>query len=205
MTCRHGTHPACPLAEYQPCVSTSTTAATPIAMHRKVTRTRPHCSGKTAGRRGAKVLRRKRFHTGKNVSVQEAFGVLIFAVVIVAAIVAVATIFFRGKAYGQIGRGGLSIRDEVPRREPTGAVAVRERDDEIRQMLVARNERRERRGEAPLDIEAELARLTAPAVDAGLEAEVRQLVIARNERRERRGQPPLDVEAEVARQLRELT
>jgi len=136
---------------------------------------------------------------------QEAFGVVIFAVVIVAAIIAVATLFLRGKAYEQIGRGGLSIRDEVPRKEVTGAVAVRERDDEIRQMLVARNERRERRGEAPLDVEAELARLTAPTVDAGLEAEVRQLVIARNERRERRGQPPLDVEEEVARQLRELT
>jgi hypothetical protein len=135
---------------------------------------------------------------------QEAFGILIFAVVIVAAIVAVVTLFLRGKAYDQIGRGGLSIRDEVPRREPTGAVAVRERDDEIRQMLAARNERRARRGEAPLDVEAELARLTAPAVDPGLEAEVRQLVIARNERRERRGQPPLDVEAEVARQLRQL-
>jgi hypothetical protein len=72
-------------------------------------------------------------------------------------------------------------------------------------MLDARNERRARRGEAPVDVEAELARLTAPAVDPGLEAEVRQLVIARNERRERRGQPPLDVEEEVARQLRELT
>src|SRR4051812_300341 len=135
---------------------------------------------------------------------QEAFGVVIFAVVIVAAIVAIGTLFVRGKAYEQIGRGGLSIRDEVPRREPTGAVAVRERDDEIRQMLEASNERRARRGQEPLDIEAELARLTAPTVDPALEDEVRQLVIARNERRARRGQPPLDIEAEVARQLREL-
>ena len=135
---------------------------------------------------------------------QEAFGVLIFAVVIVAAIVAVGTLFIRRGLYEQIGRGGLSLRDEPERREPTGAVAVRERDDEIRQMLAARNERRARRGEAPLDIEAELARLTAPAADPALEAEVRQLVIARNERRARRGQPPLDVEQEVARQLRDL-
>jgi hypothetical protein len=136
--------------------------------------------------------------------VQEAFGIVIFAVVVVAAIVGVITLFGRSKAYEQIGRGGLSLRDEEPRAAPTGAVAARERDDEIRQMLVARNERRARRGEAPLDVEAELRRLTAPAVDPGLEAEVRQLVIARNERRERRGQPPLDVEEEVARQLREL-
>jgi hypothetical protein len=136
---------------------------------------------------------------------QEAFGIVIFGVVIVAAIVAIITLFGRSKAYEQIGRGGLSIRDEAMPKEPTGAVAARERDEEIRQMLDARNERRARRGEAPVDVDAELARLTAPAVDPGLEAEVRQLVIARNERRQRRGQPPLDVEEEVARQLRELT
>jgi hypothetical protein len=111
----------------------------------------------------------------------------------------------RSKAYDQIGRGGLSLNEDPMPKAATGAVAARERDDEIRQMLDARNERRARRGEAPLDVEAELARLTAPVVDPGLEAEVRQLVIARNERRERRGQPPLDVEEEVARQLRELT
>jgi hypothetical protein len=136
--------------------------------------------------------------------VEEAFGVVIFAVVIIAAVIAVATLFMRGKAYDQIGRGGLSLRDQDYRPEPTGAMATQQRDDEIRQMLEARNERRARRGEAPLDVEQELARLTAPAADPQLEAEVRALVIARNERRARKGQPPLDVEAEVARQLREL-
>jgi hypothetical protein len=129
---------------------------------------------------------------------------VIFVVVVVAALVAIVTLFGRSKAYEQIGRGGLSLRDETYKPEPTGAGAVRERDEEIRQMLAARNERRARRGEAPLDVEAELARLTAPVVDPALEAEVRSLVIARNERRARRGQPPLDVEEEVARQLREL-
>jgi hypothetical protein len=78
------------------------------------------------------------------------------------------------------------------------------RDDEIRQMLEARNERRARRGQPPLDIEAELAALVRPSADPGLEGEVRELVIARNERRVRMGRPPLDVDAEVARQLREL-
>ena len=136
---------------------------------------------------------------------QEAFGIVIFGVVIAASIVAVITLFGRSKAYDQIGRGGLSLNEDPAPKAPSGAVAVRERDDEIRQMLDARNERRARRGEAPLDVEAELARLTAPAVDPGLEAEVRQLVIARNERRERKGQAPLDVEDEVARQLRELS
>ena len=145
-------------------------------------------------------------HDRQNVGVQEAFGVVIFVVVVVAAIIAVATLFMRGKAL----RPDRPRRAVDPRRadrgaEPTGAVAVRERDDEIRQMLEARNARRERRGEEPLDVEAELARLTAPGRPTrGCEAEVRQLVIARNERRARKGQEPLDVEAEVARQLREL-
>ena len=77
---------------------------------------------------------------------------------------------------------------------------------EIRQMLEAKSARREARGEAPLDIEAEVAALTQPAAppDADLRDEVRQLVIARNERRARRGEEPLDVESEVDRQLREL-
>jgi len=136
--------------------------------------------------------------------VEESFGIVLFGVVAIAAVIAVATLFMRAGAYDQIGRGGMSIGDEAPRREPTGAIALRERDDEIRQMLTARNARRERKGEAPLDVEAELARLTAPVVDPALEAEIRQLVIARNERNERRGRPLLDVDAEVARQLREL-
>ena len=69
---------------------------------------------------------------------------------LVGAIVALAT---SGGAYDQIGRGGLSLR-----RSPTGAAppAAAERDAEIRQCLAARNERRARRGEAPLDIEEEL-------------------------------------------------
>jgi hypothetical protein len=136
--------------------------------------------------------------------VEEAFGIVLFGVIAVASIVAIVTLGMRGRAYEQIGKGGLSLRDEEPRKAPTGAVAARERDAEIRQMLAARNERRAARGEAPLDVEAELARLTKPAIDPALEAEVRSLVIARNERRARKGQEPLDVEAEVQRQLRDL-
>ena len=64
-----------------------------------------------------------------------------------------------------------------------------ERDAEIRQMLEARNARRVARGEAPLDVEDEIARCRRPAIDPGLEAEIRTLVVARNERRERQGKP----------------
>ena len=76
-------------------------------------------------------------------------------------------------------------------------------------MLNARNERRVRNGQEPIDVEAEVARLLAPAggeggSDPGLVEEVRQMVLARNERRVRQGEQPLDVEAEIARTLQEL-
>jgi hypothetical protein len=137
---------------------------------------------------------------------EEAFGTILFAVVIAATIAAV--ISMRGARYDHVGRGGLFEDDNRMRREPPPAVAAAERDAEIRQMLTARNDRREARGQAPLDVEDELHRLTSEApkgADPALEAEVRQLVIARNERRARAGKPPLEVEAEVQRQLRELT
>ena len=71
-------------------------------------------------------------------------------------------------------------------------------------LRAARNARAAARGEAEVDVEDELARLTAPAVDPALREEVREMVVARNRRREARGQAPLDVEAEVDRQLREF-
>ena len=78
------------------------------------------------------------------------------------------------------------------------------RETEIRQLLEARNARRAARGDAPLDIDAELASLTRPAVDDSLRAEIRSLVEARNARRIARGAEPLDVEAEVERRLSDL-
>ena len=137
---------------------------------------------------------------------QEAFGIVIFAVVAVSAILAVASLFIRGKTYDQIGRGGIGDDREIGPARPTGAaVDAGERDAEIRQMLEARNARHAARGEAQVDVDAELARLTAPAVDPALREEIRDLVIARNARREARGQPPLDIDAEVERQIRDLT
>ena len=94
--------------------------------------------------------------------------------------------------------------DSRPRSAEPGA-ALLERDAEIRQLLEARNARRERRGEQPLDIEEELARLTAPQIDGALRAEIRDLVIARNHRRARAGKPPLDVEAEIEREIQGLS
>jgi hypothetical protein len=143
---------------------------------------------------------------------QQAFGIVLLVVAVVGIVVALITVVGSGNTYRQIGSGGFSL-DESPaptRVEPTpgSPAALTERDDEIRQMLQARNARRQRRGEQPLDIDAEISRMTAPvapAQDAGLREEVRQLVIARNERRKRKGQEPLDVEAEVDRQLEEFS
>ena len=137
---------------------------------------------------------------------QEAFGIVIFAVVGISVVLAVVSLFFRGRTYDQIGRGGIGDDREIRPTAPSGGgyVDLGERDDEIRQMLAARNARHAARGEEALDVEAELARLTAPAVDPALREEIRELVIARNSRREAKGQLPLDVDAEIERQIRDL-
>jgi hypothetical protein len=129
------------------------------------------------------------------------FGTVVIVVACVAVLVAAVSFWGSGRIYSGLGReGGLDMRRETP--QASGA-EVRE---EIRQMLEAKSRRREARGEEPLDIDSELAALTAEAggEDPGLRDEVRQLVIARNERRMRQGKEPLDVEAEVERQLRSL-
>ncbi|WP_259311998.1 hypothetical protein [Capillimicrobium parvum] len=133
---------------------------------------------------------------------ESALEVVVIGVVALSALIGVATFAARSSAYDEIGRGGLSIDRPPPGPVPASGMV---RDAEIRQMLEAANDRRIRRGEAPRDVEAELARLTRPAVDPQLESEVRSLVVASNERRERRGEAPLDVEAEVRRQLEALS
>jgi len=142
---------------------------------------------------------------------QAAFGTLLFAVVGVSALVAVVTFASARRAYDEIGKGLLSLRDgtDRPLREPaslSGPAARAEQEAELRQLLSARNAVRERAGRPLLDVEAELAARLAPVGfrDPALEAEVRDLVIARNARRARSGREPLDVEYEVARQLAEL-
>ena len=132
---------------------------------------------------------------------QDAFTYVIFGVVAVGAVAAVVGLLMSGKAYEDIGKG-LFFKETG---KPTESVNVAERDDEIRQMLTARNARRSAAGRDTVDIEAELARLTTRTeIDPALEAEIRELVIAKNARRVRKGLEPLDVDEEVARQSREL-
>jgi hypothetical protein len=160
--------------------------------------------------------------------VERAFVIVVAVVGIVGILGAVVALLVSRGTWESLGRDRLLMESDLhdPRASrsrpapegrtaaPSDPAAVAERDEEIRQMLDARNRRRRRLGQAELDVEAELMRLTrapaAPATRAGealdedLLAEIRELVVARNHRRARRGEPPLDVEAEIARQIARL-
>jgi hypothetical protein len=137
---------------------------------------------------------------------QHAFGTVLFVVAGVGALAALASLLSAGKAWEEYGKRALVMDHDDPGGSARGsAAAILERDVEIRQMLEARNARRVRRGEPIIDVEAELARLTAPHIDAELRGEIRDLVIARNHRRARAGKPPLDVEAEIEREIAALS
>jgi hypothetical protein len=137
--------------------------------------------------------------------VQQAFATVIWVVCGIGIVLAFVSLAMSGKTWSEFGRNTLLMDSHDGGPRPASAAALAERDMEIRQMLEARNSRRARRGESMLDIEAELARLTAPSIDDELRQEIRDLVVARNHRRARKGQPPLDIEAEVAREIASLT
>lgn len=134
---------------------------------------------------------------------QDAFVYVLFGTVAVGVIVAIWTFVISGDAYDQIGKGGFFRDDEAAKRGDV-AINVAERDEEIRQMLTARNHRREAAGLDALDIDEELARLIAPNIDDALRGEIREHVVARNNRRMARGLEPLDVDSEVERQIADL-
>src|SRR6478672_9938429 len=96
------------------------------------------------------------------------FDTVIWIVMLVVA--PVAAFLFAG-AFGlldQLGRGDLAI-EESPRPAPRGPAGPRpggplaraEREAEIRQLVRARHDRQAKRGEDPVDVEAEVARLVA--------------------------------------------
>ncbi len=136
------------------------------------------------------------------------FNVVIWVVCVLAVLIALGALIFSGKTWEDFGKGPFVMdRDSPDGPRPGSGAAVDERDTEIRQLLEARNQRRARRGEPPVDVDQELARLTtpAPAIDPALREEIRQLVVARNHRRVRAGKPPLDVEAEIEREIAGLS
>jgi len=131
----------------------------------------------------------------------DVFGTVLIVVSLLAVVIAAISYWGSGRIYSGLGRGDL----ELERERPAAATSAAEAQEEIVQMLEAKSRRREARGEAPLDVEAELASLTSSGGhDPALREEVRQLVVARNERRQRQGKEPLDVDAEVERQLHDL-
>jgi hypothetical protein len=141
-------------------------------------------------------------------------GHVLAAITIFALPIAAVAFARSGPAWRGIGKGPFAIEQSMPppRRmgQPAQPVDPALQAAEARQMLEAKSYRRQRRGEAPLDVDSEVARLLEspaaadPGLDTRLRSEVRGLVVARNERLMRAGQPPLDVEAETERQLRDL-
>ncbi len=138
-------------------------------------------------------------------TVHGAFETVLWVVCIAAAVLAFVALISSRKTWQDFGKNGLLMDSELRRTPAAGTPAAdQERDEEIRQMIEARNARRRRRGEEPLDLEEEIARLSPPSVDPQLRSEIRQLVLARNYRRTRAGKPALDVEAEVTRELEKV-
>jgi hypothetical protein len=90
----------------------------------------------------------------------EAFGTALIAIALVALVAAVASYYGSGRIYRGLGRGGSLGLDAVPAdaharadARPDAALA-----EEVRQLVVAANERRARQGEPPLDVDAEVER-----------------------------------------------
>ncbi len=134
---------------------------------------------------------------------QSAFLWVVVGVCVVGVVGAIVALLTSRRDWAQYGSDRLLLDSEAAAAIAHPRPSV-ERDEEVRQMLEARNARRRRRGEPEVDVEAELARLTTLAdadADGELRDEIRQLVIARNHRRARKGLAPLDVEAEIAREL----
>jgi hypothetical protein len=140
-------------------------------------------------------------------------GHVLAAITLLALPIAAVAFARSGPAWRGIGKGPFAIEQAAPpprlgQSAPPVDPAIQAA--EARQMLEAKSYRRQQRGEAPLDVDSEMARLldspgaAGPGLDERLRAEVRELVLARNERLMRRGEAPLDVEAETERQLRDL-
>src|SRR5215210_8968028 len=90
---------------------TTNQAPTPSAI--SVNTSRPIWSGWRAGRVGAMVRRRKRFHIAQDCREMEAFGTVLIAICLIAVIVAAFSYRGTGGLYRGVGRaGGLSMDGE---------------------------------------------------------------------------------------------
>ncbi|MGE5280799.1 MAG: hypothetical protein ACM3N0_00490 [Chloroflexota bacterium] len=90
-------------------------------------------------------------------------------IAITLAVLPIAAIAFArsGKAWRSIGRGPYAIDPDLPPRSVRplpSPVSEATREAEVRQMVEAKSYRRTRRGEAPLDVEAETRRRLADSI-----------------------------------------
>jgi hypothetical protein len=96
--------------------------------------------------------------------VEDAFGTVLIAIAVVAAVVACLSFLGSGAIYRGLGRTGLSLDEPNLRPSPQPGSAAWEAEanaelrEEVRGLVIASNERRVRRGEAPLDVEREVER-----------------------------------------------
>jgi hypothetical protein len=140
-------------------------------------------------------------------------GYVLAAITLFILPVAAFTFARSGTAWESIGKCRFGIMHSMPPpriARPAQEIDLAIQAAEARQMLEAKSYRRLQRGEAALDVEAEMTALLEPeqgpkpgkpGLDEKLRTEVRELIVARNERRMRGGKEPLDVEAEVERQV----
>src|SRR5215213_9905325 len=109
---------------------------------------------RTFTRRTEVVCRRPR--SGMMRAMQDSLITVAFAVAILAGAVAIYLLVSSGRVFGQVGQGGFDVRDGTP---GSDGDEPGEREQDIREMLDARNAHREARGEESPDVEEELAEL----------------------------------------------
>ena len=90
----------------------------------------------------------------------EAFGTVLIAIAVIGAAFACLSFVGSGRIYRELGRTGLALDEPElrPAPEPGSAAWEAEATAELRQLLEAKSARREARGDAPLDVEAEVER-----------------------------------------------
>src|SRR5258708_1986932 len=123
--------------------------------------------------------------TGELIDIQAGF--VLTLITLIALPIALIAFARTGPLWQGIGKGPFAVEQEMPPpsrlSQPEPPVDRRLQEAEARQMLEAKSYRRQQRGEAPLDVEAEVKRLlespgaAGPAIDEKLRAEVRQLVV----------------------------
>jgi len=86
-----------------------------------------------------------------------AFNIVVWGVCILAVVIALGVLIASRKTWEDFGKGRLTMDRDEP--GPGSVAGLAERDEEIRQLLEARNARSARRaGKPPLDVEAEIER-----------------------------------------------